>query len=128
MRREERNNIISLSNERVRRYKVMRMRQIRNKCFLALFTVLIVALLTVTLQSISSHALEQDKEIRYKYYTTIEVAYGDTLWSIADRFMTYEYEDNNAYIEEVQRLNHLADSGIDAGNYLIVPYYSSELK
>ena len=128
MSREDRNKIIELGKEKDRRYKLKRKRQIRNKCILSIMAVLLVALLTITIQSFSSHASENDREIRYKYYTNIEVAYGDSLWKIADRYLSYEYENHNAYIKEVVRLNHLQSTSIDAGTFLIVPYYSSELK
>ncbi|MCI5494310.1 MAG: LysM peptidoglycan-binding domain-containing protein [Lachnospiraceae bacterium] len=63
------------------------------------------------------------KEI-YKYYTSIEVQDGDSLWSIADRYITADYPDREAYIKELAALNNLSDTTIHSGSYLTIPYYS----
>ena len=60
-----------------------------------------------------------------KYYTSIEVQSGDTLWSIASDHITEEYRDMNAYIDEVCSINKISQNEIHAGQYLTIPYYSS---
>ncbi len=65
-------------------------------------------------------------ETSHKYYTSIQVQKGDTLWSIADTYITDEYADKNAYIEEICTINHISGSIIHSGQYLTVPYYSGE--
>lgn len=64
-------------------------------------------------------------EISCKYYTSIEVQSGDTLWSIASDHITEEYSDMNAYIDEVCSINKISQDEIHAGQYLTIPYYSS---
>lgn len=62
-----------------------------------------------------------------KYYTSVCLEEGDTLWGLADRYMTEEYSGYSEYIEEVCSINHLfPDDTIHAGQYLTVPYYSAE--
>lgn len=61
----------------------------------------------------------------YKYYTSIEIESGDSLWSIAGRYMDDHYRDRDEYIHEVRTLNHLTGDEIHAGGYLLVPYYSN---
>lgn len=63
---------------------------------------------------------------QYKYYTSIMVQQGDSLWSIADVYITSEYHDKDDYINEVKKLNHLNSNDIHAGEYLMIPYYSAE--
>ncbi len=63
-----------------------------------------------------------------KYYTSITVESGDTLWSIAEEYMTDEYKNINVYIDEVIRINHLHGDMIRAGQDLCIPYYSAEQK
>ena len=58
-----------------------------------------------------------------KYYRSVEVAPGDTLWDIAGEYASVEYKDRYAYIDEVKKLNHLTDDRISAGEFLMVPYY-----
>lgn len=60
----------------------------------------------------------------YKYYTSVQIEKGDTLWEIAGNYITDEYKDMNAYIEEICSINHIADKDIHAGQYITIPYYS----
>ena len=61
-----------------------------------------------------------------KYFTTIEIEEGDTLWEIAKENRTEEYASIEAYIDEVKRTNHLESDQIEAGYSLLIPYYASE--
>ena len=81
------------------------------------------ALLTTQVQ-----AENRPKAPTYKYYTSIQVESGDTLWEIAEEYRTEEYEDINSYIEEVKEINHLTSSHITDGMYLCIPYYTTEYK
>ncbi len=63
----------------------------------------------------------------YKYYTSIVVEKGDTLWDIANQYITPEYGDISEYIGEVKYLNHLRGDEIHAGEYLTIPYYSDDI-
>ena len=68
-----------------------------------------------------------ESEPSYKYYTSIEVEEGDSLWSIADKYITDEYRNTQQYVDEVSKLNHLSDDDIiHAGEHLTIPYYSAE--
>ena len=62
----------------------------------------------------------------YKYYTSIQVGHGDTLWEIANAHMPPEYESVHAYMKEICETNNIADDAIHAGQYLTIPYYSHE--
>lgn len=62
---------------------------------------------------------------RDKFYTTILVEEGDTLWAIADEYMTEEYESRDSFMEEVRKMNHLTGSIIHAGNTLLIPYFAN---
>lgn len=61
---------------------------------------------------------------RVKQVASIQIQKGDTLWSIASRHMSDEYEDLNEYIAEIMMSNGLSSDKIHAGSYLIVPYYA----
>ena len=60
---------------------------------------------------------------REKYYTSVMVESGDTLWTLADKYGSVEYRDYNAYINEVKEMNHISSDDIHAGSYLVLPYY-----
>lgn len=66
-------------------------------------------------------------DIPYKYYTSVQIQKGDTLWDIADTYCSPEYDTISDYIEEVRSINQLSSSDeIHSGQYLTVPYYSHE--
>lgn len=73
-------------------------------------------------------ALKSNASSGFKYYTSVTVAAGETLWELADSYVDYDYyKSKNSYIAEVQQINHLDEQGsIAAGQVLILPYYSSE--
>ena len=59
-----------------------------------------------------------------KYFASIEIQFGDSLWSIADKYLTdHSPQARDAYIAELKRMNHLSGDRITAGNYLTVFYY-----
>lgn len=70
---------------------------------------------------------ESQKSVLYKYYKSIEISAGDTLWKIAE-----DYADNGMstkdYIQELKAMNHLTTDEIHEGQYLTVAYYESEYK
>lgn len=65
---------------------------------------------------------------RYKYYTSVYVSQGDSLWSIASDYWTKEYPDVSSYIEEIKQLNQISSDTIKSGTYLCIPYYSGKLQ
>ena len=52
-----------------------------------------------------------------------------SLWDIANEHMTEEYDSPKTYIKEVKSINSLTDvDKIYAGQRIVIPYYSTELK
>ncbi|MCD8300489.1 MAG: LysM peptidoglycan-binding domain-containing protein [Clostridiales bacterium] len=60
-------------------------------------------------------------------YTSVCIAPGDTLWSIADEYMDSGWSDKESYIEDIRAINHLTDDDIQAGAYIVVPYTVPDL-
>lgn len=60
-----------------------------------------------------------------KYYTCISIEADDTLWSIADTYITDEYSSIKQYINEVKSINNLSSDKIYYGATLVVPYYAA---
>jgi LysM domain. len=97
-------------------------------------TMITVLILIVLLGVITTSFLSQAKTIgkaenqKSKYYTSIQIQEGDSLWSIADKYISSEYETIQYYIEEVKSINHLTDEHINEGLFLTIPYYSYAIK
>lgn len=66
----------------------------------------------------------QAENTHKKYYTQIQVGEGDTVWNIAARYITSEYQNTGAYIDEVAQINHISVDEITSGCYLMIPYYA----
>lgn len=60
---------------------------------------------------------------RVRYYKSVQVKPGDSLWSIAREYRTEDFPSIYAYIEEIYKLNELQSETIHAGTYLMVICY-----
>lgn len=58
-----------------------------------------------------------------KYFTTIQIEEGDSLWSIAHTYFSSDYSDYKEYINEVKSINNMEDDNVKKGSYLVIPYY-----
>lgn len=59
-----------------------------------------------------------------KYFKCIAIEKDDTLWGIAEHYISEEYTSIDAYIEEVMHINGLTSEKIYCGATLIIPYYA----
>jgi hypothetical protein len=115
---------------RMHRLEVVRQQKQRRKMIL-LFAVTLFLMfgIGVGFGSLLSKAQESEHPMDYKYYANIEIQDGDTLWTIADTYMdSTHYLRRNDYMNEVMNLNHMTSDRLIAGQKIIVPYYSDELK
>ena len=107
-------------------WKRRRQRQVR--CYL--LSMVLAAVLTagcVFSLCILITKAQEEEEVSFKYYTSIQVSYGESLWSIARTYQDDHYDCTQDYVDEVIHINHLKDGeDITAGQYLIIPYYSSK--
>ena len=92
------------------------------KRFRVLWLFVLPLLAVVTIFAYSSFALAHDTS--EKYYESVLVEEGDTLWSLAGEYSDFHYDSYEEYIREVRTINHLCeDSLIHEGCYLVLPYY-----
>jgi cell division protein YceG involved in septum cleavage len=97
------------------------------KRFIAIAGVLILSIMILLGTSIHAFASSQNEQKPvYKYYTSIQVEKGDTLWTIADEYIAGYPVDKTEYIMEVCELNQLQNDVIHAGEYIVVAQYSTE--
>ena len=57
-----------------------------------------------------------------RYYTSIRIEQGDTLWSIAQEYKL-DSESTQHYVDEVMEMNSLSSEQITAGKSLMIYYY-----
>lgn len=118
---------ITLSERRIRNNRIRRRRELRRCFFTFVFTLILSAGISVTFFSFRTKAQSSNEEIQYKYYKSIVIEPGDTLWNLAEEYGVLEhYDSRQEYIEEVMRMNGLSDDQIITGQYIIIPYFSSE--
>lgn len=124
----EQKSIYRMTDRELRAYKRQqkRRKQIQRRIYTMIATICMIVVCAVSFHGIRSVASNGENQLKFKYYTQVTVAYGETLWDLSDCYIDYEeYKDKNAYIAEVRSINHLSDeNGVRAGQTLIVPYYS----
>lgn len=117
---------MSRSERRILNNKIRRQRELRKNILLAVLTICLVITLSFTVNSFLSNAESGNKNVEFKYYKSIVVEKGDTLWSIASETMNSDYEDTEACVKEIMEMNGLHGDEITAGSHLIIPYFSNE--
>ena len=110
--------------------KKKRQRELREKRpFFITGAVLIISLLSVCFFLYFADrvvkAQESANDIQYK---VVEIKNGDSLWSIAKENMDNTNDSGfiniYQYIHEIKRCNNMKSNQINAGCYLMVPYYN----
>ena len=91
----------------------------RRTFMLGLMVLTVIVIGSVLLGTIRTQAAPAEPS--YKYYTSIQIQKGDTLWNIAD-----DYDSMDEYMEEICAINHILPGDIHSGQYLTIPYYSAE--
>ena len=132
-RRYERKSIYeirSMSYEELRGYRIAlkkrkeRIHRIQRLTFALIATMILTVVCTLAYSSLKTNANKG-----FKYYTSVCVENGDTLWELSDRYIDYDYYENKeSYLLEVRMMNRLNDDTIYAGQTIVLPYYSSEYK
>ncbi len=118
---------------RTARARALRARKVR-RIYTVLGAAVAAAILLTSLLifGMTSHADEKGTQV-HKYYTSVLVTGEDTLEEMAERYADpSHYRNTAAYYREVCEINHLSPAGEEAprvspGNYVIVPYYSTDL-
>lgn len=116
-----------ISERRIKNNKLRRRRQIRKNTAICFMTLFIIACFSTTFFSFKSKAKSDKEDVLYKYYKSIVVEAGDSLWDYAGQYANEDYYTSyNSYIKEVTEINHLKDEKIVYGQHIILPYYSNE--
>lgn len=103
-----------------------RKKEVRRNMILLIVSFSIIVLCVCFIFTFSAQAQDANTKVSYKYFKSIYIEDGDSLWSIAQEYADEHYSSVASYITEVKRMNSLESDSIKTGSYLIVPYYSTE--
>ena len=118
---------IIVEREQKRYARILRLRRERRMKLLKLSVAFLAAFCMIIICAVSYNVLDTHANDSFKYYTSVTVEAGDSLWQIAGDYIDSHYDSRENYIAEVRSINHLADNdSIYTGQILIVPYFSSE--
>lgn len=81
------------------------------------FIILITDSFPAMAQSVQSDSDEQNK-----FYKSIIIETGDTLWNIAEEYITDDYDSIEEYVSALKEINNLSGDKILSGDTLIVSY------
>ena len=124
--RKYNHKISERANESLRKREAIVHRQ---RGLLAVAIIVVVALGILLGTSMNALASSDKNIASYnKYYVSIRVESGDTLWTIADEYVDGFNIEKSDYIEEVCQINEISKNEIHAGDYIVVPYYSQDVK
>lgn len=98
---------------------------------LAIATIAVILICNVVFGEVLSskaHGNAIEDPVNYTYYKSVKIKSGDSLWSIAEEYMTEEYASIHQYIEELKQINSLESNAIHNGQYIMVAYNDQEFK
>ena len=74
----------------------------------------------------SAHSNREEEPVNFKYYKSVTIEQGDTLWAIAEEYITDDYDSIEEYVSALKKLNHLSGNTIKAGDKIMVAYNDTE--
>lgn len=120
------NKNLSVSERRILINRKRRARQLKRNILKGIMTFALVVSFSLLFLEFKVKAQNSTEEISYKYYKSVMVNSGNTLWDFADTYADDRHYDSlEKYVNEVMEMNHLGDESITAGQYIIIPYYST---
>ena len=114
--------------KRTRNGKEKNRKMYRSKFTLCIAAFIIIAGLSIVLGSNLASAHDKSEQTEQKFYKSIEIKEGDTLWGIAKEYRGDDYNSIYDYIDEVMSINGLTSDQIHAGQYLTVAYYDTQAR
>ena len=116
----------------INHYKTSRKKRrnaVLRKLSFTIITAVFVTIIALSVFSMSAKAKSTQGANDYKYYTSHMIMPGESLWSIAQENIDYvHYESVQAYIEEINFINGMTNSELQIGDYILIPYFSDEIK
>ena len=117
-------NRFEYSERRIINNRRRRMKQLKQRVLISALVVSLFIILAFFLWS--SKSMAATEEPFFKYYKSVQIQSGDTLYGLSEEYVNPQMNDVDSFIAEVRYINNLdEDSYLYEGNYIIVPYYST---
>ena len=73
---------------------------------------------------LTARAEEKRGRTLNRYYTSVQIHQGDSLWDLAELYRQGSDYSSAEYVEELKRMNGLHSEQIHSGEYLTVVYFA----
>ncbi len=112
------------SEMRILNNKIRREKELKRHIMLLGLSLILFVIVAVLLFSTKSEASDGSEAVLYKYYRSVQVNSGDTLWSISMDYEENGYLSSKEFLSELKFINNCDEnSSLKSGNFIIVPYY-----
>ncbi|MBQ8803524.1 MAG: LysM peptidoglycan-binding domain-containing protein [Tyzzerella sp.] len=120
---------MTIQERKARANQKKRRQAAKRNMFILLATVLVITIGCIVFgNAFSAGKANASDETKYKYYKSIEIEKGDSLWTIAEEYNTDDSTSTKEYIDELMDLNNLTSKTIHEGQHLLVAYYDTEYR
>ncbi len=75
---------------------------------------------------LSARAAEKNVKELHRYYTSIQLKPGDSLWDIAKTYSAGTGYSTAEYVKELRRVNGLSSDEIRSGDYITIVYFEED--
>lgn len=104
----------------------MKEKKVTNICIISIICIFTIVIMFSVLTKTVFASSNNKEVLNNKTFISLKIEEGDTLWNIAQRYITKDYRNINEYIKEIKKTNNLSTDTIHEGGYIIVPYYCYE--
>lgn len=106
--------------------KQNRRRTLRQKAFISSAAKLLCCAVLCTILFggfyTSAHGNRSEEPVNFKYYKSITVESGDSLWSLAEEYLPDDYDSIDEYVDALMIINNLDHDHIQYGDKIIIAY------
>ena len=88
--------------------------------------VAVIVFASVFLGSTMLTSMAEEEKAATRYYKSVEIQEGDSLWSLAKEYREGGSLSAKEYVEELKKMNNLREDTIHTGQYLTVVYFAEE--